>query len=133
MSRTLLLDTNILSRLINDQNGRITKKVLDAGVDNVCTSIIAAAELRYGALKKKSVRLRREVEEMLAEMQVLALEEPLDAEYAKLRLALETTGKMLAANDLLIASHANTIDATVVTADSAFEHAKKLVKVAVWR
>jgi len=133
LSPTLLLDTNILSKLINEDNDRIAKKVIDAGADNVCTSIIAAAELRYGALKKKSLRLRREVEELLAEMQVLPFEEPADAEYAKLRLALQAAGKMLAPNDLLMASHANTLDATVVTADSAFEHAGKLVRVAVWR
>jgi len=133
LSRTLLLDTNILSKLINDDSGRIASKVIAAGADNVCTSIIAAAELRYGALKKKSVRLRREVEELLAEMQVLPFDEPADAEYAKLRLALQEIGKMLAPNDLLIASHASALDATVVTADTAFEYASKLVKVAVWR
>ena len=93
MSRTLLLDTNILSKLINDDSGRIAKKVIDSGADNACTSIIAAAELPYGALKKKSLRLRRKVEELLAEMQVLPFEEPADVEYAKLRLAVQAGGR----------------------------------------
>jgi tRNA(fMet)-specific endonuclease VapC len=83
---------------MNDPHGRLARKVLDAGVDNVCTSIIAAAELRYGALKKKSLRLRREVEKLLDEIQVLSFAEPADAEYGKLRVALEAAGKMLDAN-----------------------------------
>jgi tRNA(fMet)-specific endonuclease VapC len=133
LSQRLLLDTNILSELIKDPHGRVARKVLDAGVDNVCTSIIAAAELRYGALKKKSTRLRRQTEELLAEIQVLPFDEPVDAEYGKLRVALETAGKMLAANDLLIAAHANAVDAAVVTADADFKQAGKLVQVLTWR
>lgn len=133
MSQRLLLDTNILSELIKDPHGRVARKVLDAGVDNVCTSIIAAAELRYGALKKRSTRLRRQAEELLAEIPVLPLDEPVDAEYGKLRVALETAGKMLAANDLLIAAHANAVDAAVVTSDHDFKQAGKLVQVLTWR
>jgi tRNA(fMet)-specific endonuclease VapC len=132
LSRRLLLDTNILSELMNDPRGRIARKVLDAGVDNVCTSIIAAAELRYGALTKKSLRLRREVEELLDEIQVLSFDEPADAEYGKLRVALEAAGKTLDANDLLIASHANAIGASVVSADAAFRRAGKLVSAVSW-
>ena len=133
MSQRLLLDTSILSELIKDPHGRVARKVLDAGVDNICTSIVAAAELRYGALKKRSTRLRRQAEELLAEIQVLPLDEPVDAEYGKLRVALETAGKMLAANDLLIAAHANAVDAAVVTSDHDFKQAGKLVQVLTWR
>jgi tRNA(fMet)-specific endonuclease VapC len=133
LSQRLLLDTNILSELIKDPHGRVARKVLDAGSDNVCTSIIVAAELRYGALKKRSTRLRRQAEELLAEIQVLPLDEPVDAEYGKLRVALETAGKMLAANDLLIAAHANAVDAAVVTSDRDFKQAGKLVQVLTWR
>jgi tRNA(fMet)-specific endonuclease VapC len=133
LSQRLLLDTNILSELIKDPHGRVARKVLDAGVDNVCTSIIAAAELRYGALKKRSTRLRRQAEELLAEIQVLPFDEPADAEYGKLRVALETAGKMLAANDLLIAAHANAVNAAVVTADADFKQGGKLVQVVTWR
>jgi tRNA(fMet)-specific endonuclease VapC len=133
LSQRLLLDTSILSELIKDPHGRVARKVLDAGVDNICTSIVAAAELRYGALKKRSTRLRRQAEELLAEIQVLPLDEPVDAEYGKLRVALETAGKMLAANDLLIAAHANAVDAAVVTSDYDFKQAGKLVQVLTWR
>ena len=133
MSRKLLLDTNILSELIKDPHGRVARKMLDAGVDNVFTSVIAAAELRYGALRKGSTRLRKQVGELLAEIQVLPCDEPADVEYGKLRTALEAAGKMLGANDLLIAAQANAADATVVTAAADFKQAGKLVQVLTWR
>jgi tRNA(fMet)-specific endonuclease VapC len=107
--------------------------MLDAGAHNVFTSVIAAAELHYGALRKGSTRLRKQVGELLAEIQVLPFDEPADVEYGKLRTALETAGKMLGANDLLIAAHANAADATVVTTDADFKQASKLVQVLTWR
>jgi tRNA(fMet)-specific endonuclease VapC len=133
LSRRLLLDTNILSELIKDPHGDVAERVLKAGPDNVCTSIIAAAEVRYGALRKNSVRIRRKAEELLAEIQVLPFDQPADVEYGKLRTALEAAGKPLAANDLLTAAHANALGATVVTADAGFKHAERLVRVLTWR
>jgi tRNA(fMet)-specific endonuclease VapC len=132
LSRRLLLDTNILSALIKDPHGRVAEKMLKAGPDNVCTSIIAAAELHYGAVKSKSIRIRRKVEELLSEIEVLPFDKPADVEYAKLRVALEATGKMLAANDLLIAAHANAIDAAIVTADADFKQVSKHARILSW-
>jgi tRNA(fMet)-specific endonuclease VapC len=54
-----LLDTNILSDLIRNPQGRITDKVSQVGAENICTSIVVAAELRYGAVKKQSARSMR--------------------------------------------------------------------------
>ena len=47
-----LLDTNILSDLVRNPNGRVMQRIRDVGEAQVCTSIIVAAELRYGAAKK---------------------------------------------------------------------------------
>lgn len=47
-----LLDTNIVSEMIRNPRGRVTERVRDAGEAQVATSIIAAAELRYGAASK---------------------------------------------------------------------------------
>lgn len=129
MSRRLILDASILSEIINDPYGRSARKVLDAGPDNAYASIISAAELRYGAFKKNSATLRRRVDELLAEVEVLSFEAPADIEYGKLRAGLEAAGKSLSANDMLIAAHAKALDATVVTANSDLKNASKLVKV----
>ena len=52
-----LLDTNILSDLIRNPQGKAAKRIAKVGEDNVCTSIIVAAELRYGCAKSGSRRL----------------------------------------------------------------------------
>jgi len=52
-----LLDTNILSDLIRNPQGKAAKRIAKVGEDNVCTSIIVAAELRYGCARSGSRRL----------------------------------------------------------------------------
>ncbi len=53
------------------------------------TSIIVAAELRFGAAKKGSARLTTQLEVILGAMRVVALESPADRTYGELRAQLE--------------------------------------------
>jgi tRNA(fMet)-specific endonuclease VapC len=112
-----LLDTNILSDLVRHPRGRISDRIKEVGEQNICTSIVVAAELRYGAAKKDSSRLTKQLETVLAAIDVLALEQPADAVYGGLRARLERSGQSLGANDLLIAAHALALGHTVVTAN----------------
>jgi tRNA(fMet)-specific endonuclease VapC len=114
-----MLDTNIISDLIRNPQGKAAKRVAKAGEDNICTSIIVVAELRYGCAKSGSQRLLKAVEELLGEIDVLPFDVPADAEYGTIRLKLEAAGKPLGGNDLLIAAHAYATGATVVTANTA--------------
>lgn len=52
-----LLDTNMVSDLVRHPQGQVTPAIRAVGEGQVCTSIIVAAELRYGATKKASLRL----------------------------------------------------------------------------
>ena len=113
-----MLDTNIISDLIKNPQGRAAKRIAKVGEDNICTSIIVAAELRYGCTKSGSTRLLRAVEELLGEIEVLPLEVPADAEYGGIRSELEAAGKPIGGNDLLIAAHACAVQATIVTANT---------------
>jgi tRNA(fMet)-specific endonuclease VapC len=55
-----LLDTNIVSELVKNPQGRLAEKMLASGWGKYsCTSIIVACELRYGAAKKQSPRVFR--------------------------------------------------------------------------
>jgi len=51
-----LLDTNIVSDLVRNPQGKVTQHNRKVGEAQVSTSIIVAAELRYGAAKKGSVQ-----------------------------------------------------------------------------
>jgi tRNA(fMet)-specific endonuclease VapC len=113
-----MLDTNIISDLIRNPQGRAAMRIAKAGEDNICTSIIVAAELRYGCAKSGSERLLKAIEDLLGEIDVLPLDVPADGEYGGIRSELEAAGKPIGSNDLLIAAHAYTIGATIVTANT---------------
>ena len=110
-----LLDTNILSDLVRHPQGIVKRGIERVGERAVCTSIIAAAELRFGAAKRGSVALTEQVERVLGAMRVEPFDLPSDREYGRLRLQLEQTGQPIGPNDLLIAAHALALGATVVT------------------
>lgn len=113
-----LLDTNILSDLVRQPQGRVAQHIAAVGEDRVCTSIVVAAELRFGAAKRAAPRLTEQVEAILGALCVLALEPPADDFYAQIRTALERAGIPIGPNDLLIAAHALALDCTLVTANT---------------
>ncbi|KMS56045.1 transcriptional regulator [Novosphingobium barchaimii LL02] len=110
-----LLDTNILSDLIRQPDGMVAHAIADVGEDAVATSIIVAGELRYGAEKRGSPRLKSKIEDLLSLIAVLPLKDDADACYGRLRADLERRGTPIGANDMLIAAHALAIGATLVT------------------
>ena len=112
-----MLDTTIISDLIRNPQGRAAKRIAKVGEDNICTTIIVAAELRYGCAKSGSKRLLKAVEALLGEINVLPFDVPADAEYGGIRTELEAAGKPIGGNDLLIAAHASATGATIVTAN----------------
>ena len=112
-----LLDTNILSDLVRHPQGRVAVRIAEVGEAAVATSIVVAAELRFGAEKKGSPRLSAQVEAILGALPVLPLEPPVDREYGRLRWALERKGSPIGANDMLVAAHALALDRTLVTDD----------------
>jgi tRNA(fMet)-specific endonuclease VapC len=110
-----LLDTNIVSDLVRNPQGRVAQRVHRIGEGKVCTSIIVAAELRYGATKKGSVQLTAQLEAVLGALEVLPFEIPADKVYGLIRTRLEKAGRPIGGNDLLIASQAVALGHTVVT------------------
>ena len=121
-----MLDTNIVSDLIRNPHGKAAQRIERWGDDAVCVSIVVAAELRYGAAKRKSARLDALVDGVLKRLPTLPLDMPADAEYAAIRADLEGAGAPIGPNDLLIAAHACALRMPLVTADAAFRQVKGL-------
>jgi tRNA(fMet)-specific endonuclease VapC len=115
-----LLDTNIVSDFVRYRQGAVARRIRERGEADVLTSIVVAAELRFGAAKRGAVRLARRIDEVLARLDVLPLAEPADRVYAELRARLERQGRTLGTNELLIAATALAGSHTLVTADQAF-------------
>lgn len=110
-----MLDTNALSELIRDPRGPVMQRLSDVAPDVVCTSIVVACELRFGAQRKGSAVLTERVNALLEAMVVLPLDEPADAHYADIRATLERAGTPIGSHDLLIAAHARSRALTLVT------------------
>ena len=112
-----LLDTNIISDFIRNPKGRVASRIRRVGREAVFTSVIVAAELRFGVAKNGSFKLGRRVEEALQALLVEPFEQPADAAYAAIRASLEKQGKSIGGNDLFIAAHALTLGCTLATAN----------------
>ena len=118
-----LLDTNILSDLLRNPAGRVARRLAVVGEAVVCTSIVVACELRYGAAKKGSPGLSARVESLLGSLEVLALDKEADRRYAEIRMHLDRMGQPIGPNDLLVAAHTLALDLTLVT-DNVQEFAR---------
>jgi len=110
-----LLDTNAVSDLVRHPQGKVAQHIRKVGEAQICTSIIVAAELRYGAAKKRSPRLSAQLEAVLGALEVLPFETPSDAAYGLLRTRLEQAGRPIGANDMLIAAQTIALGYTIIT------------------
>ena len=112
---SFLLDTNILSDLMRHPDGRAAEQIARAGEQEICTSIIVVAEVRFGIAKNRSRRFAAQLAAILAGIEVLPFEAPADETYGVLRAQLERTGSPIGANDMLIAAQALSLGLTLVT------------------
>lgn len=112
-----MLDTNIVSELARNPQGPVSERIAEVGPDAICVSIVVAAELLSGCVKKGSAKLSAQIDAILESMQVLALDMPADAEYGRIRDELESAGTPVGPNDMLIAAHALALGAVIVTAN----------------
>lgn len=110
-----LLDTNIVSNLIRNPQVRVADRIKAIGEPGIRTSIVVAAELRYGTTKKASPRLTAQVEAVLGAIDTLPLDSPTNECYGSIRTQLELAGSPIGGNDLLIAAQAMALDHTLVT------------------
>jgi tRNA(fMet)-specific endonuclease VapC len=117
MTYLYLLDTNIVSDLVKHPTGKVAQRIAEVGELSICTSIVVASELRFGAEKSSSPRLKEQVARILELMVVLPLDCPVEFYYAEIRAYLEREGIPIGANDLLIAAHGLALNLTVVTAN----------------
>lgn len=110
-----MLDTNIVSSIIRQPHSELAGRIANMRRQAFGISLVVAAELRYGALRKGSPRLTRQVEAVLEGIDVLPLEEPADRHYGEIRNELARQGKPIGHNDLLIAAHARALKLILVS------------------
>ncbi len=117
---TYLLDTNIVSALMKFPRGAVAQHLQRIGAEKVCTSIIAVAEIRYGIGKSGSKRLATQFAQIEPVLRVEPFSQPAEGNYARIRNETESIGLTVSQNDLLIAAHAEALDAILVSDDRIF-------------
>ena len=111
-----LLDTNIVSYLIKAQDGKLIDKLEAASSQaTIGVSSITTAELYYGVKKKNSQRLQQAVDAFLSPLKVYEFDKPASAIYGDIRSDLEARGLVIGGYDMLIAAHAVSLQATLIT------------------
>ena len=133
-SALYLLDTNITGYILRDESPLARQMFREAlGHSRVAVSAISEAEILYGLERKPEARnLRFAAEKFFQLIEIFAWDRPAAQAYAHLRNALRIAGKSLSEADLLIASHAASTGAVLVSHDKAFEHVRPFVTVVDW-
>jgi tRNA(fMet)-specific endonuclease VapC len=113
-----MLDTNAISMAARESPGGRLRTRISACEDGlVCTSILVAAEVRFGLEKNPVAKARQNMELFLASLPVMPLESPADEHYGRIRAHLAAQGRPIGPNDLFIAAHAMALDLTLITAN----------------
>jgi tRNA(fMet)-specific endonuclease VapC len=89
-------------------------------MESLCISAVTEGELLFGIAKRPDARALHDlVGEFLRRVDVEPWDRAAAARYGALRAELSRQGKALAALDLMIAAHALSLDATLVSNDQA--------------
>jgi tRNA(fMet)-specific endonuclease VapC len=110
-----LLDTNVISNLVRQPAGRAARRIEEVGDRNIVTSIIVVAEIRFGLAKRPSPALAAQTEAVLGGIIALPFAHPAELIYGRIRADLESRGRIIGANDILIAAHAIAAQCVLVT------------------
>ena len=121
MSRRYLLDTNVVSHIMQGRDADLLARLTQLPVGQAVLSSITLAELEYGLHRKgQPQRLRNALTQILLRMDVLSWDESVAIGHGEFCSALESQGINLSDFDMMIAAHAVAADAILVSRDKAF-------------
>ena len=126
-----MLDTNMCSYILKNHPTAVKQKFDEVGAGTICISAIVLAELYYGAARHpKGVVIRREIDNFVSRLNVIPWDENAADHYGSIRASLEKAGTPVGAMEMLIAAHAKSCAATLVTNNlREFERIKGLAVV----
>ncbi len=111
-----MLDTNIIIYAKSYNPETVLKKFRKYSPEDLCISVITFAELEYGVEKSLNpVRNRMALLTFLSNIKILPFEADAALEYGLIRSSLGKKGKLIGANDMLIAAHAKAAGLTLIT------------------
>ncbi|MGH7858724.1 MAG: type II toxin-antitoxin system tRNA(fMet)-specific endonuclease VapC [Candidatus Binatia bacterium] len=129
-----LLDTNVCVDYLTGRFPRVIERIRESSPEDLCVSSVAMAELRYGA-EKSAHRSRNHarLDVFFQEVRILDFDAGAASEYGRVRRELESAGKPIGPNDMLIGAHARALTLVLVT-DNVREFRRiRRLRVENWR
>ena len=127
-----MLDTNICIYVINERDAGLQER-FEANASELCISSITWTELCYGvAHSTHRKRNARELDAFQRHLDIVPFDRSAGGHYGEIRQALAQRGQPIGANDVLIAAHARSLDATLVTNDERHFRRVPKLKVENW-
>lgn len=111
-----MLDTDTVSFAIRGQ-GRVGERIVAHRPSELCVSAITVAELRFGASRRKSAKLHALIDSFVGTIAVMPFDEMCAVQFGTIASALAGQGSSIGELDTLIASHALSLELTLVTND----------------
>lgn len=116
MSRIYMLDTDTCAFILRKSSPVLLDRIQSVPLQQQSMSVITLAELLYGVQVSSKKKMNREgVDALVRHVNVLAWTNEAAENYAEIRADLKKKGQQMGANDLLIAAHARSVDAVIVT------------------
>lgn len=133
MSHRYMLDTNVISHIMQGRDTQLLVRLTQLPVGQVVISSLTLAELEYGLHRKgQPVRLRNALTQVLSRMDVLSWDEKVAICYGESCSASKVQEINLSDFDMMIAAHAIAVDATLVSRDKAFGEVIHRLRLEVW-
>jgi tRNA(fMet)-specific endonuclease VapC len=114
----ILLDTNICIYIINAKPPALLERFKSYRLGEIGLCSVVAAELAFGVAKSSSARNRHALEMFLAPLTLLPFDERAAWAYGDLRAELERRGTPIGSLDTMIAAHALSLQAKLITNNS---------------
>jgi len=133
MTARYMLDTNIVSHIMQGRDQGLLQKLQSVPVGNIVLSSVTLGEIMYGLERRANpARLLAALEQILLRMDVLAWTREVAQCYGKLCASMERYGINLSDLDMMIAAHALADKAILVSRDKAFLQLHEALTVEVW-
>ncbi len=126
-----MLDTDTVSYALRGI-GEVAANLAGHSRSELCLSAISVAELRFGADNRQSRKIHQAIDAFLTGVQVLAFDAHAAAAFGKIATALSTVGAPIGQLDTLIAGHALSVRAILVTNNQKHHSRVPGLKLANW-
>ncbi|NOY15853.1 MAG: type II toxin-antitoxin system VapC family toxin [Gammaproteobacteria bacterium] len=128
-----MLDTDMCSYIIKEHPVSVQRRFRKIAMEQLCISVVTYTELIYGVERSSTRRVNRPViEDFVRHLDVMDWNSEAADQYGAIRTKLEAAGTLIGAMDMMIAAHAKSIKAVLVTNNQKHFTKVKGLKVENW-